>query len=661
MKRLVSVLVLMLSVSSLLWAAGEPEEETAAEAKPREVATKPGTIVTMSGLIDGLIPIEYNEAPMSTTLVEQRKVPPVEERLPEEPLVIKPYEEIGKYGGRLTLIRRGVDGWGTPQQAQFSTLLARVKEEGSTVIPNLAKEWALSDDSRAFTLSLREGLRWSDGDPFTADDILFTYNDILVSKELTGHWTVDGFSAMFPGGELVKVEKIDDYAVRFSSKVPWAGFATALSWQFWGRQALAYDPAHYLKQYHADYNPDAQKLAKEAGFENWVQYFQNRRKADGASQNDLDLPVMSPWVVTRITPDHVSYSRNHYYWKVDTAGNQLPYIDEIVAPLAENSQLRVAKVIAGEPDYTFALIGPEYVPALKMNEEKTNLRVELGQVWVERTNEVVLYLNYTVEDTYLRKLFNEIRFRRALSLSIDRNDINQAAYLGTSYPLAMTLTTKPIFEPRFGNVAIEYDPEGAMRLLDEIGMKKGPDGFRTRPDGSDLTLLIETHPWFTEHGPAAELCAQYWSDIGIRTLSKVTGEVFRNKNANKNQVLLWVAQNADFRELAFRTTPFHPPMLGTLWRTWLRTDGANGIEPPAAIKEYVGIFEVLATTPDEQERVRMLKRAMEMNAENLWAIGVLGQGANVRTARSTLGNVNLRMSSQNDTFPTWAMQWYWRE
>jgi len=385
------------------------------------------TVTLISGLICllGVVPGlagGYNEAPMLRTRVAAGELPPVEERLPEEPLVVEPLEEIGQYGGTLITIQRSIDDWGNPSHINVETILGKDPTDETKVLPNIAKNWKFSPDAKTLTLYLRKGMKWSDGQPFTADDIMFWYNDILQNKELTPTiWEI-----WQPGGKLLKVEKIDDYTVKLKFAVPWPGILFVLAGEM-AIQNSFYAPIHYLKRFHIKYNPDADKLAKEEGFDYWYQLFQQKGMHNADNQPHPELPTLSTWIPEVIALDHITLVRNPYYWKVDTEGNQLPYIDRVKGALAEGIELRVAKILSGEPD----LVGEHDVdiskfPVIMQTADENNYRVSLEEdvsreppaVW-----QVGLYFNHTVADPFLRELFSDVRFKQALSLAINRSEV----------------------------------------------------------------------------------------------------------------------------------------------------------------------------------------------------------------------------------------------
>jgi len=607
----------------------------------------------------------FNEAPMLRTKVAAGELPSVEKRLPEEPLVVEPIESLGKYGGEVVFLRERTEGWGQGGFARIEPLLGRSLKDPNKVVPNIAKDWNLSKDAKSFTLYLRKGIRWSDGAPFTADDFLFWYNDFLLNEELSPLipkiWK--------PGGEVMKVEKVDDYTIRFKFAVPWAGAINAFSyplniWSIQGPADGCYAPAHYLKRFHIKYNPDADKLAKKEGFDHWYQLFQNRAKYN-REYEAKDLPVLGPWILEVEKPDHVILTRNPYYWKIDIKGNQLPYIDKIKAILAEQPELAMAKIFAGEPDY-IGEITPfpiKEFPVIKKTAKKNNYEIFLIPLSEGgRVGEVTIFPNHTVKDTFIKELFNNVKFKRALALAIDRNEINKAVFLGTAEPIQIAPpSTSPFYDEEVAKAYTQYDPERAKKLLDEIGLKRDKEGYILRPDGSRLILVLEVTPFRMTHMPSAELIKEFWDKIGVKMVihSAHGGTMWELFNANESQLSLWVLDRISYDDMMIS-----PPWWGSCyfwgreWNLWFASSGKTGTEPPSKVKQFVNIWDTIPYTVDKEERIEMAKNAFKLEIENLWMIGVVGNAKAVGAHRASLKNVN-RFRGNEQQMQTF--QWYWEK
>src|SRR6267378_2054558 len=274
-------------------------------------------------------PKTFKEAPQLAELVKAGKLPPVAERIGQDPLVIKPLKEIGKYGGTWRAGFTGpADFWNGFRCCSGPDHLMFWDYTGDKVMPNLAKGLEMQDGGKAWLLHLRRGMKWSDGKPFTADDFVFWFEDIYRNKDLVPTPS----AAMAINGKQGVIEKVDTYTVRFKFPEPYymlpdvlAG-STDLAGQAWrGAFGLGgYAPAHYLKQFHPKYagQAEVEKKAKDAKFDSWVRMFFNR---SDWSLNPA-LPVITPWkTVTPINTPTWTLERNPYSVFVDPAGNQLPY------------------------------------------------------------------------------------------------------------------------------------------------------------------------------------------------------------------------------------------------------------------------------------------------------------------------------------------------
>ncbi len=600
-------------------------------------------IVLLSGVICFLgvtsaLAVNYNEAPMLRTLVAAGELPPVEERLPKEPLVVEPIEEIGEYGGTLHTAYPGPRHFEELELASERFLM--VTESG--LAPNLLKDYEFSKDGKTITLYFREGIRWSDGAPFTTDDLMFWYEDVLLNKELNPvlpRWYM-------PGGELLELKKIDDYTAQFGFVESYPMILTDLA-----RSGVTdyFLPAHYLKQYHIKYNAKADEIAKQSGFDYWWQLFQQKSNLGSAlgAMADPYAPVLKSYVLTEHGTNYIVAERNPYYWKVDTAGNQLPYIDRLVVSAVGSLETYNAKIVAGEVDLAGLNTELRNLVLYKEGEESGDYRVIF---WSRVQGVDVAYQpNQTYKkDLVLGELFRDVRFRRALSLAIDREDINEALYLGLAVPRQTTVIPQSkYYEKEFGEAYAEFNLKEANRLLDEIGLEWDEDHeYRLRSDGKQLTIILEYTEGETPKTATSELVKEYWKEIGIDLLIRlVSGELLSVRvMANEVQMGLWHADRCGF---LFDTEPFwfvnmyygiamnsYP-----LWSQWYYTDGEKGEEPPEELKENVRRWEIMKTTMDEEERVRLGKEILASQAENLWTIGTVGLAPQPIIVRNNLRNV----------------------
>ncbi len=587
---------------------------------------------------------KYNEAPMLAELVKQKKLPPVEQRLPKEPIVIDPVEEIGQYGGRARVIGP-IDGYGDTEAFRPHEGILRVGPDGFSVVPNIAKNWSFSEGGKVLTIYLRDGMKWSDGQPFTADDIMFWYEDVLLNDELMPTKPVE----WSPGGKLMKLEKISKYAVKATFAVPYPTAILHLAHSA-GVAGRFFLPKHYLKQFHPKYTPMDKllELAKKDGLDTWYKLFQKYGDYYGGSGIRIapGAPTLQTFYVEKKGLDFVVLKRNPYYWKVDTAGNQLPYIDEIFVSDIRNKEVANMKIAAGEVDLAEINTIMEDYPFYMENREKGNYRVLLWQSIIGADVAYQLNLTYK-EDTVLRDIFRDVRFRRALSLALNRDEINKVLYLGLGTPRQATVIPQsPYYEEAFAKAYIEYNPKEANRLLDEMGLKRGPDGYRLRPDGKRLEILLEYEDVETPKGKTSEMAVHYWDAIGIKVTAKEISSSLKSQRTSANliQMGLWHADRAGF---LFTVEPYYwvPTEVRSEapwcveWARWFATGGKAGEEPPPEIKRIREAWEKMKSTMSEKERIKLAKEILKSNAENLWTIGTVGLAPHPVVVKNNLRNV----------------------
>ena len=602
--------------------------------------------------------MEYNEAPMLKELVRQGKLPPIEERLPNNPLVVKPVEKIGKYGGILHTILYNQPSDGMVLAMNHPSLTYLDTDDMLSVTPGLVEKWEYTEDFKTLTLQFREGVKWSDGVRFTVDDILFPYEDVMMNEEATPA------TPIFWLGSTAK--KIDDYTIQFTFPVPKPHFFRPFGIRNNNLQTGFFYPKHYAKQFHPKYNPNAQKLAEAAGFDKWYQLLKAKASFGEHLQNNPDVPVLSPWKVAQATADFITWERNPYFWIVDTEGNQLPYINRLMGVFALNPELRQAKVLAGEVDVAapgsdaFLTIFPE----LKRKEKELGLRVWTAPSYWGSV--FVLMPNLTHKDPERRALFQDIKFRKALSVAIDRDELNEILYLGLATPQqSVPVRRSGFYWADQANYLIEHDPERANRLLDEIGLnRRNRKGFRTWPDGRDLKLKLEVGANRTDWADFGELIARQLRQVGLDvTVNLISYEALKENLAKKTtDIACWAHGGGVAIDMFEGITGL---MLGWMyasaWFQWHRTSGQDGEEPAAWLKEVFDLNNRLSQVPEEECRL-LIRKAHEILTGQLVVIGTLTEAPVVHAVRHNLRNVD---NSKPWNVGDWAgplvfkpFQWY---
>jgi len=408
---------------------------------------------------------DYKESPMLAEKVTAGELPPVAERLPVSPKVITPFKEVGTYGGSMRVGFTGSNpGWGGLWYIAGWENLVSWSPDFSGIVPNIAESWEISEDVREYTFHLREGLKWSDGVPFTADDILFYIEDVLFNEELSIGGPVADWLPR-EGAEQLVVEKIDDYTVKFTFANPYGVFLYNIAQ--WNGRHLTWFPKHYLSQFHADYNENvADLVAAEEGVEDWVGLF--NKKASGPTDdtnnyfNNLDRPLLFPWVPSSILGSNpqMTMTRNPYYWKVDTEGNQLPYVDEIIGITYQDSEARTLAMISGDLDYIKDPAGGDRILFFDAADAGAPLKFSAPTSDGANTNSI--HFNRNTPDAGLAEIFANKDFRIGMSYAINRPEIIEIVYFGQGTPAQIgPLESSPLYNEQLVNQYIEYDVEQA--------------------------------------------------------------------------------------------------------------------------------------------------------------------------------------------------------
>lgn len=563
----------------------------------------------------------WGEAPILAEQVAAGTLPPVAERLPLEPYVSKA-EEIGTYGGTF----RGA-GFG-PTHGQLDTEgmrfvgLLRVMPDTSTTEPFILKGYEANEDFTQYTLHLREGMKWSDGAPFTADDFVFWYEDIATNEEVYPVVTITNVQMW----ETAKVEKVDDYTVLISFEASNPSFKVKM--QKGSMNNWIWAPKHYLEQYHIKYNEKAAENATAEGYANWQLCFAAHLDR-GQGTKDYG-PDITPFILYNIDTDGNKYfKRNAYYFAVDSEGNQLPYIDEQLCVIVADSQTRTLKLINGELDAA----GENPLPVsdytlYKENEEKGNYNVYLFDN--SRGSDAAFTFTQTLEDETLRGLFTNVKFREAMSLAIDRDVINETLYFGLAdVRQAVPPANTSFYEDWMGEYMLAFDPEGAAQRLDELGCPMGDDGVRLMPDGKPFNIILESTEEFSAVG---EMVSEMWTAAGVKTVFKQQERSYARERFSSNereaQVFTFdnVAEPSLYAELFEKLCPpfSEDTEIGQapLWADWFNSKGANGEEPPADVIELREKIVRFCTLPQgSEEYMKLGNEILTFTTKQMYYIG----------------------------------------
>jgi peptide/nickel transport system substrate-binding protein len=581
-------------------------------------------------------PSTYSEAPVLAEMVSAGQLPPVDERLPENPLVVEPVEEVGVYGGTWLLLIDNQIRIGDVADFNGFGLLMWNREQTAPA-PSLVESWDVENEGREFVLHLRPGLKWSDGEPFTADDIIFWYEDIVLNDELM---PVKPAFLITASGALGTIEKVDDFTLRYIFEEPHGLFITLLTKEIW-----TYAPEHYLSQFHVDHVDEAtlnETMAAE-GMDTWVDLFWYKA-AFGPNgtigMGNPELPTMFPWIATTEPPsERFIFERNPYFWMVDPAGNQLPYIDRVDTRVVDPEVMNL-QITAGEPNFQVSRVMsfqdiPLYVQYAEENEYRV---IQWGDLQV---SEAAIWINQNTPDPVDREIYQDVRFRHALSLAINRERINETLYLGLSRPTQATIGVAKYMKDEYLDAYIDYDPERANALLDEMGLtERDSDGYRLKPDGTRLAPVIEVPNARLGMIDNLTMITEDYAAIGVELIVRPIDQTLWSTRMESGQMQFtgWPMAKPETE------TDLVPISTNTdwapLWGLWYSTGGAQGEEPPQHIKDLQALWTEVLITTDEAKQEELINQILQAQAENIWVIGVVGPVPKPLVAKTWFRNVN---------------------
>jgi peptide/nickel transport system substrate-binding protein len=585
-----------------------------------------GMAMTVGAVVAGVVPLSANaEVPYFEDAVASGALPAMQDRLPENPKVIDFAAEgktIGKYGGEfVTIMGRSKD---IRMEVVYGYARLLGYDQELNLKADILEELEVNEDGNVFTLHIRKGHKWSDGEPFTAEDFRYYWEDIVNNDEL---FPVGPPRFLFVGDEPATFEILDEFTVRYSWSQPNPFFLTELAGT---RPPFIYRPAHYLKQFHESYRDAAElsAMVAERGLRNWAVLHTDMDRPYKLS--NIHRPSLEPWLITTEEPsDRFVFVRNPYYHRVDPEGNQLPYIDKMIFNIS-NSKLVPAKVGAGEVDLQSRILTLKDYTFLKQSEAKQNYKVHLWDVGAGAY--AALYPNLTASDPVWRGVIRDVRFRRALSMAINRVEINRVLFFGLAKPTNNTVLPKsPLFKPEYRESYVEFDLKKANELLDEMGLdERNGDGIRLLPDGRPMEIIVETTGENPEHDDMLELIGDSWQKVGIKLFVKgLQREVLRNR-AYSGETIMSIFNGVDNGLATPNTAPseFVPAQQDSLqwpkWGQYHQTDGEAGEAPdmPAAM-ELMEQYQKWQTS-NEAGRKEAWQAILDINSQNMFSIGLIG-------------------------------------
>lgn len=634
-------------------AVAAPAAEPTTAPAPAAPATDPTAAPAPSATAD------FKQSPALDQLVQNGDLPPVAERLPANPQVVTPLVEAGAYGGTL---RQGFVGgsatWGGMLYTVQWENLVQWKPDFSDIEPSIAERIEVSADGREYIFHFRDGMKWSDGAPFGADDVLFYINDVLMNEELfpsgpTVDWLpanqVEGFSA----------EKVGDNAVKLSFPNPYGTLLYQLA-TFSGRQFAQY-PKHYLQQFHKDYNPQIDELVQQdSSLENWTAlFFKMAPENWGNPDRFMDVvgyPSLGPWIVTQPlgSGTTATFTRNPYYWKVDDQGRQLPYIDEVIAISYQDSETRTLAMLNGDLDFIKD-------PGESNREVYYDAMTDGKPIRVVSTvsdggNTISLHFNQTSKDEGLAEIFANKDFRIGMSYAINRPELIEVVFKGQGTPAQVSpVEGSPLYNERLANQYTEYDVAQANEHLDKVLPAKDANGMRLRPDGTPLQIILtcldanytggDAKAWLQ----AAELMTTYFKAVGVDVkLDVVSDQVLtERRNANAIDAFIFHGSEGGAGMSALIDPRWHIPgeywgVFGLGWHHYLF--GAPEIKAEFGVplsEQQVAhrqAFELATQQTSHDAQIEAMARVLEMSADAFWTIGVSRPGNGFQPISARLAN-----------------------
>lgn len=595
----------------------------------------------------------YKEAPQLAELVKSGKLPPVAQRLPASPRVLTPLEQVGQYGGTWHRAYTGLSDRVGPTKLQEQEVVKWDAPDPNTIrlVANIAEKWEQNDNATEFTFHLRKGLKWSDGTEVTTDDVKFWYEDIELNKDIRpvpSYQVQQKIGGQYKNGTLAVVDKYT-FTMTYAAPFPLLPIQIAKLGGTGVGQPSFLAPSAYLKQFHPKYaSQDAlAKAMADKKVATWQDLWGKAGNLEGPIPFwfiNPDLPVVFPWKIRNPVPaEPVVMERNPYFWQVDTAGNQLPYIDTIEHALYQQQDVFNLWIASGKIDEQGRGTSVGSYTFYKENEAKGNYRTFR---WRAASTDAY-FPNINCPDQTLAKLFDTPDFRQALSIAIDRKSINDLVWNGLGKPRqASPISGSPEYDSGLEQMWAEYDPAKANALLDGIGLKKGADGIRLRPDnGQPLAVTIEhTSIAGSPDDDAHQQVKKYWEAIGVKTNVQYVERSLYEEHVHNAQVQIgyWGFDRCSVvkADPGRWTGEIDDGPWAPAFGHWYDQNAYKKIEPPAdhPIRQIWKLWEQTQQEPDEAKRNATFQQVLGVHKQHPWAIGVVGEKVSPFIVSNTFHN-----------------------
>jgi len=580
----------------------------------------------------------YSQAPALAAMVAAGDLPALVDRLPADPFVLTPIEEVGQYGGtwRSALKGAGDNGWLRRTLAYEPLVSYTIGWDG--VVPNLASSFESNEDGTEYVFKLREGHKWSDGTPFTAEDIVYGYS-VFQHPEYRGRGNR-------PFIEDATVTAVDATTVKFTFEEPNGLFLQNMA-SVNAMYPLMYQKA-YCSQYDIDFNSEADANAKAAGLSGWAEALYLACDID--NWGDENRPTLQAWMP--VTPydglsQLIKFERNPYYFKVDTAGNQLPYIDNLEMKQTESTEDIVLQALNGEIDFQNRHIATLDNKGLFIDGQE-NGGYRLYETVAASMNTVTIELNQTSLDPVLNEIFNQRDFRVALSVAINRPELIDLLFVGQGEPYqAAPRPGSRWYNEQLATQYLEYDPDQANALLDGLGYtERDGDGFRLDPDGNRIAFRLDTTSDFRPYFPdAGELLKRYWAAVGVDLDVRVVERsfLFENYMANLHDMHIWVGDGGLGDALLDPRyyLPFNEgSAYGIRWaKTLSDPSSPDAVTPPAELARQQDLYRELTRSANVDKQDELFNEILSIAADEFRVMGVSLPAPGYGIVSTRMGNV----------------------
>ena len=583
------------------------------------------------------------QSPMLDAQVSSGALPPVAERVGDEPLVMTPLDGVRNYGGNLRMFYSGAgdESW-LRSFYGYENLVSWDSASGG-VVPDAAKSWDVAEDGKSITFHLRKGMKWSDGEPFTAEDIAYWINHVQNQTDIDP----ESKSDFIKPDDGASAEVIDPETVVIRFEKPKAMFLTLLT-QYEG-VASVMSPKHYLEQYNIDTNPKADDEAKAAGFANWA----DRYNQMSSVFLNPKLPTILPWLYDGRADDQRQFTltRNPYYWKIDDQGNQLPYIDTSTNEVVQNTEVMLLKALNGEIDFIGRYINTdENRPVFFDNEQRAGLK--FFEVPENNATGVQIHLNLTDKNPDLRKFFDTRDVRVAMSVAIDRQQIIDQIYGGQGEPNQVSVRPEETayYDEELAKQYTEFDPDKANELLDKAGYdKRDANGWRMTPDGKPLYMIATVRADRQNYVDMLPFIVDDWRKVGLNVDWRSVDKAAKNalRDANGTDILLDDGDGAGVYTYIFPRAyvPLHSDAgWAPAWVHYVTGVGSDPEQPPENIQKVIDLYKQMQAEPDLKKQSDLYRQLLAQAKANFNQIGI-------STPPNRFGAVTVRMHNVPEVTP----------